>query len=167
MLVQGASWAAAKSEVESDLHKRAASLRTKLTVVELIVFILVSFLFLFTVVPNSAVGLTVEPLAIAFAVLYLVGLAGVFASSSADGKRDVLAVVFAGVACLGMVGAWAAATFPYLIPATVADMSVTVASAASSDTSLTAMTIIACIGVPLVLVYHVIVYRIFRGRIPA
>ena len=46
-------------------------------------------------------------------------------------------------------------------------MSVTVASAASSDTSLTAMTIIACIGVPLVLAYHVIVYRIFRGRIPA
>ena len=27
------------------------------------------------------------------------------------------------------------------------------------------MTVIACIGVPLVLVYHVVVYRTFRGRV--
>ena len=38
-------------------------------------------------------------------------------------------------------------------------------SAASSDTSLAWMTGIACIGVPLVLVYHVIAYRVFSGRI--
>ena len=36
---------------------------------------------------------------------------------------------------------------------------------ASSDNALIAMTIIAVIGVPLVLAYHVIVYRVFWGRI--
>ena len=39
------------------------------------------------------------------------------------------------------------------------------ATAASSEISLAWMTGIACIGVPLVLVYHVIVYRTFRGRL--
>ncbi len=38
-------------------------------------------------------------------------------------------------------------------------------NAASSDASLAWMTGIACIGVPLVLVYHVIAYRVFSGRI--
>ena len=38
-------------------------------------------------------------------------------------------------------------------------------SAASSDTSLAWMTGIACVGVPLVLAYHVIAYRVFRGRL--
>ena len=42
--------------------------------------------------------------------------------------------------------------------------SITIANAASSDLTLIAMTIIACIGVPLVLVYHVISYRIFSGN---
>ena len=40
-------------------------------------------------------------------------------------------------------------------------------SAGASELSLTCMTIILCIGLPLVLVYHVIVYRTFRGRVEA
>ena len=40
-----------------------------------------------------------------------------------------------------------------------------IANAVSSDTALFWMTVIACIGVPLVLAYHVITYRMFRGRI--
>lgn len=39
------------------------------------------------------------------------------------------------------------------------------ANAASSELSLTWMTIILCIGLPLVLVYHVVIYRTFRGRV--
>ena len=58
-----------------------------------------------------------------------------------------------------------ATLFPNLIPALDPALSINIANAASSDTALTAMTIIACIGVPIMLVYHVIVYRTFRGRI--
>ena len=42
---------------------------------------------------------------------------------------------------------------------------ITLANAASSELSLTWMTIILCIGLPLVLVYHVVIYRTFRGRV--
>ena len=61
----------------------------------------------------------------------------------------------------------AVSLFPNLVvaaPGSVGE-SITLMNAASSDTSLAWMTGIACIGVPLVLVYHVIAYRVFSGRI--
>ena len=67
--------------------------------------------------------------------------------------------------CVGLVGMFAASLFPNLIPATAPAFSITIANAASSDLTLIAMTVIACIGVPLVLVYHVISYRIFSGSL--
>ncbi|MDO4533135.1 MAG: cytochrome d ubiquinol oxidase subunit II, partial [Coriobacteriia bacterium] len=41
----------------------------------------------------------------------------------------------------------------------------TLMNACATDTSLFYMTVIAGIGVPLVLVYHFLVYRIFRGKV--
>jgi cytochrome d ubiquinol oxidase subunit II len=41
----------------------------------------------------------------------------------------------------------------------------TVANSASSQLTLTVMTIIAAIGVPLVLFYIYLVYRIFAGKV--
>ena len=70
-----------------------------------------------------------------------------------------------GLGCAGLVGAFACGLFPNIIPATQAELSITIANAASSDVALGAMTVIACIGVPLVLVYHVLAYRAFRGRL--
>ena len=59
----------------------------------------------------------------------------------------------------------AAGIFPSLIPATDPALSITVANAASSEYALVAMSIIVCIGLPLVLLYHVVIYRTFRGKI--
>ena len=68
---------------------------------------------------------------------------------------------------IGLVGIMATTMFPNFIVASDPALSITVANAAAGDTTLIAMTVIACIGVPLVLVYHVITYRIFRGRVSA
>ena len=54
--------------------------------------------------------------------------------------------------------------FPNLVVATVGE-NITIATAASSDLALGWMTGITCIGLPLVLIYHVIIYRTFRGRL--
>ena len=61
----------------------------------------------------------------------------------------------------------AASMFPNLVVASAGSVgpSITLMSAASSELSLMWMTIITCVGLPLVLVYHVIIYRTFRGRI--
>ena len=42
---------------------------------------------------------------------------------------------------------------------------ITLMSAGASELSLTCMTVILCIGLPLVLIYHVVIYRTFRGRV--
>lgn len=164
MLMQGAAWLANKAPADDPLRLRAARLRRTLAVVDLAVFALVTALFFALVVPNSAVGLGFTPLALAFAVVFVASTVAVLSRNPEEAAQDIPSPVFAGAGAFGLVGIMAATLFPNLIPATVADLSITVANAASSTTSLSAMTIIACIGVPLVLAYHVIIYRVFRGR---
>lgn len=56
--------------------------------------------------------------------------------------------------------------FPNLVYSTpVAENSLTIFNSSSSETTLWTMFIIACIGVPLVLVYKFIMYTAFRGKV--
>ena len=61
----------------------------------------------------------------------------------------------------------AASMFPNLVVASADSIgpSITLMSAASSELALGWMLGITCVGLPLVLVYHVIIYRTFRGRV--
>ena len=61
----------------------------------------------------------------------------------------------------------AASMFPNFVVASADSVgpAITAMSAASSELTLMWMTIITCVGLPLVLVYHVIIYRTFRGRV--
>lgn len=165
MLMQGAAWVAAKAPADDPLRSKAAKARRILAVVDLAAFALATALFFVQVVPNSAAGLGFTPLAAVFAAAYLAGTAAILVRDPEDARKDAPAPFFAGLGCAGLVGVAAATLFPNLIPATDPTLSITVANAASSETSLAAMTVIACIGVPLVLLYHVAIYRIFRGRV--
>lgn len=89
---------------------------------------------------------------------------------------DRLLFVASSVACFALVGLWASTMFPNLVVAGAGDplaffptatqaASITVATAASSDLALSWMLGITCVGLPLVLVYHVIIYRTFKGRV--
>jgi len=77
--------------------------------------------------------------------------ASAFAASSA--------AIAAMIATLG-IGLW-----PNLLPARDQGASLTVPLTASSDLALTAMLIIALLGLPFVLAYTFWVYRIFRGPV--
>lgn len=66
-----------------------------------------------------------------------------------------------------MIGLFALSLFPRLVPSSV-DLnlhSLTIYNASSSQTTLETMLIIALIGVPLVLIYTIFVYRVFRGPV--
>ena len=69
--------------------------------------------------------------------------------------------------CTLLVLLLAASMFPNFVVASADSVgpAITAMSAASSELTLMWMTIITCVGLPLVLVYHVIIYRTFRGRI--
>ena len=99
-------------------------------------------------------------------MLYVVGMALVAFVAKADEPRgDILSMVYVSVGAAALVVIMFATIFPNLVPALDAVNSITIATAQGSPATLGAMTIIACIGVPLVLVYHILVYRAFRGRV--
>ena len=76
---------------------------------------------------------------------------------------------------MALVGLWAAAIFPALVPANTdfynpsvgPGQALTLFNSSSSQLTLTVMSIIALIGVPLVLFYMYLVYKVFAGKVQA
>ena len=166
MLLQGAGWLALKAPAGSELRERAAALRGKLAVVAAGVFAVVTVLFFVLVMPSASYSVGFLPLAIVADVLYLGSVLGAFKlGKPADAKADLKPFLLVSVGAAALVILLAATLFPNLVPATDPFFSLTIANSAATDATLLPMTIIAVIGVPLVLVYHVIIYRSFRGRV--
>ena len=166
MLTQGAAWIARKAPAASGLRMRAALLRRKLAWLELAVFIVATAVFFAFIKPH----LGYEPgsmviAGVAAGVYALSTLAITFACDAEVPGRDLAGVLLASLGAAALVVIMFATIFPNLVPALDPALSITIANAAASETTLKAMTIIACIGVPLVLIYHVLVYRAFRGRV--
>jgi cytochrome d ubiquinol oxidase subunit II len=159
---QGAAWIALKAPKPSALQQRAANLRLPLQAGALVVFVLVTALLFLLVNPQMADVTGI--LRIAFALLFVVGLVVALVLRA---KSDLLTFLGQSLSMISLVGLFAASLFPTLIVAAAGSTgpSITIANGASSELALMWMTIIACIGVPLVLLYHVVIYRTFRGRI--
>jgi len=160
-ILQGLVWLGYKAPTDTNVYKGAKKLQPAVTAVVVVVAVLACLLALLWVKPQSVGGF---PAILRWAglVLVLVG-SGASLALSKQG-RDLATVVASSVNCVALVIVFAATIYPNLIPAS-SGPSITIASAGGSPVALTAMTIIAAVGVPLVLVYHVIVYRAFRGRV--
>jgi cytochrome d ubiquinol oxidase subunit II len=177
MLAQGAAWTALKLPVGSEARERAIGMRKVFAIVTIVLFVVTTALFFLLANHNLVLGSVQSILAIVFAIVII---AGAVVAIQAKGQDNDLSS-FIGISAIpvGLIGITAASLFPFLVPSipesaslypiigTAGGPSLSVASAGGSDLALTAMTIIACIGVPLVLVYHVITYRTFRGRLTA
>lgn len=163
-LAAGAAWAALKAPLPSELRDRAVRLRMPLQVIALVLFAVVSVMAL------ALVGTEMDPalgvLRWLFAALVVVGLAASVVVGRFRGD-DLKAFLAQSAAMIALVALLACSMFPVLVNATPDSVgpAITIFNAASSELSLMWMTIILCIGLPLVLVYHVIVYRTFRGRV--
>ena len=168
MLTQGASWIACKAPLGSDLRTKACGLRRTFAMAEAALFVLASVLFLVVLLPKLSYAPSTGGMIIAgaFAFIFLVSIAMVIFFAKADEpKGDILGVVYASVGAACLVIIMFATIFPNLVPALDPALSITIANAAAGAKTLGAMTVVACIGVPLVLFYHVLVYRAFRGRV--
>ncbi|WP_345751758.1 cytochrome d ubiquinol oxidase subunit II [Microbacterium rhizophilus] len=103
---------------------------------------------------------------LSWALVVLAVLAAAFGWWNARARREGLA--FAGYAGFMLFGAGSifAGMFPYVLPSTLdpAD-GLTVENAANSPYTLLVMTIVACIGLPIVLAYQAWSYWIFRKRV--
>lgn len=98
------------------------------------------------------------------AVIALVGIVYVPIATGQD--KAFRAFVASSAAIAGLVGIALTSMFPKLLPSSV-DLaySLTAYNASSTPPTLTAMLIIALIGMPLVLIYTFVIYRVFKGKV--
>jgi cytochrome d ubiquinol oxidase subunit II len=162
MIAHGLSWTAVKTE--GALHDRAVAMRAAFQIATIVLFALAGVLYLVSVTPVED---SIMPLRIVFALVVALAFVLQFLWGRQGEIADLKTFFASALTCVGLVGVAAAALFPCFVPDANGMYSITVASAASSELTLLCMTIITCIGLPLVLLYHFIVYRSFAGKVHA
>ncbi|MCL2323997.1 MAG: cytochrome d ubiquinol oxidase subunit II [Actinomycetia bacterium] len=162
-IAQGLYWLGLKAPKDTGVYTGAQKLQPIVAVIVVVLTVVATLMALLWVKPELAGGL---PAVLRWAGLVLVLTGSVGSIVLSKQGRDLGAFIASSVNCVALVIIFAATLYPNLIPATKGS-SITIASAGGSNTALLAMTIIACIGVPLVLLYHVLAYRAFRGRVTA
>ena len=158
----GASWIALKAPEGSELQQRAARLRMPLQVAALVLFVVV------TVFALTGTGPAMAPELGAARVLFAVLFVAAIVVAIAWGKKsDLVTFLAQSVSAFSVTALLACSMFPNLVVASEGSVgeAITLMSAGASELSLMCMTVILCIGLPLVLIYHVVIYRTFRGRV--
>ena len=158
----GASWIALKAPERSELQQRAARLRMPLQVAALVLFVVVTVFALTGTGPAMAPELGAAR--VLFAVLFIAAIVVAIAWGK---KSDLVTFLAQSVSAFSITALLACSMFPNLVVASEGSVgeAITLMSAGASELSLTCMTVILCIGLPLVLIYHVVIYRTFRGRV--
>lgn len=163
IIVHGASWAAIKTE--GAVRARAAAARSWAHWV-FVLLLAVATVCTALIVPEQAKAVVGNPIGIIALVVLVLGVA--VARYAMMRRSDGLAFVGSAVGILGLVGITAVGNYPALVPAIgTPERSLTIANSASSHLTLLVMLIIACIGVPIVLAYTLLVYKSFWGRVKA
>lgn len=162
-LSHGAAWAALKSE--GALRDRAVALRSRLHWAFVVLLAATTAAAAIAAPDRFSTNLT-RPLGWIAVAALVTGL--VLARAAMLRERDLLAFAGSAISAVALVGLWAVGNFPYLVPVrgSAGGESLTAYNASSSDLTLTVMLSVAAIGVPVVLGYTALVYRVFRGRVP-
>lgn len=164
----GACWLALKAPIDSDLRTRALKVKTLAQWVSVGLFILATVCMVFMYGGLIAWASELFIVRMLFAVLFAACLlASIVADRMQSSRSDLVAFVLQSGAAAALVFLVAFSMFPNLVNASADSIgpAITLMSAGASELSLFCMTVILCIGLPFVLVYHVLIYRTFRGRV--
>ena len=103
-------------------------------------------------------------LALLAAAVFAAGTAWIQARKGKEGR----AFLATGMFLVGGTASIFGAVFPRVLPSTIDPaFSLTIANASSSDYTLGLMTVVACVGLPLVIAYQAWTYWVFRRRVSA
>ncbi|MHB8869369.1 MAG: cytochrome d ubiquinol oxidase subunit II [Thermoleophilia bacterium] len=156
----GAAWISYKST--GALRDRAARVRS--VTHWLFTALLVAVTIAATVAaPEHVRSNLTEPLGWVALALLLGGLA--YARLGMVRDRDRGAFLGSALGIVGLVGLWAVGSFPYLVLGLDGGPGLSAYTESSSDLALTVMLVVVLIGLPVVLAYTALVYRVFRGRV--
>ena len=159
-LVHGALWLSIKSE--GDLHERAKTLAGKLWIILLIAA--VTFLTASYFATNLYGNYIANPLLFVFIVITVLALLGIrlFLAKGALWKAWFSsAVTIIGATFYGVIG-----LFPNMFPSSInTEFNLTAYNASSSPLTLKIMLIVVVIFVPIVLIYQIWAYNLFKGKV--
>lgn len=150
-------------KTEGELQQRIRSLLTRVYIAFLVVYAAVTTVALATV-PSALDNFSQAPLAWGAVVLNVLAVVNI--PRAIRKGQPFYAFVCSACSIASMVFLFAFALFPNLVPSSLDPAySLTMYSAASSEKTLGIMRWIALIGMPFVLVYTVVIYRVFRGKV--
>ncbi len=159
-LVHGSIWLAIKSE--GDLHERAKAAASKLWIVLLaaaVVFLIASYF-----ATNLYANYLASPalfLVIIVTVLALLGIRFYLSKGALWKAWFSSAVTIIGATFYGVIG-----LFPNMFPSSMdAAFSLTAYNASSSQLTLKIMLVVALIFVPIVLIYQIWAYNLFKDKV--
>ena len=100
------------------------------------------------------------------AIAPVLGIAGMALAIVAMRKASGAALIFSGLAILGVIASVGLTMFPFILPSSIQpDASLTVWDASSSHQTLFVMLVVSVIFVPIILAYTAWVYKVLWGKV--
>jgi cytochrome d ubiquinol oxidase subunit II len=162
LLMHGANYIAVKTEGTLNERARRLSLAGWLGTIPLALLVSIATFF---VQPQVYMSFTQRPWGILFPLIGLLGLLG--AGFFNLRKRDMAALLSSGTFLLGMLSTAAFSLYPIVLPAVKRANSLTIDNASASQYGLVVGLIWWSVGILLAVIYFVITYRRFRGKVTA
>lgn len=160
-ITHGAIYMALKSE--GDLQQRMIRTASNNWVAWVILF-MVATSYGFFETPHLFTDTLTTPLFWLFFLLLLASLLSL--PLFLKPAKRMLAMITSSVAIISTIAIAAIALYPNLVPSSIDKAySLTVAGASSTQRTLWTMLIIALIGMPIVITYTIIIYRVFKGKV--
>jgi cytochrome bd ubiquinol oxidase subunit II len=160
-VTHGALYMAIKSE--GSLRERLLGLASKTWIAWVVLYVLAT-IYAFFEAGARFEGMLAAPVFWIFFVL-LVGSLLYIPVGTKAGKPFAAFLASSG-AITGMIGVAATSLFPMLVPTSAGvdpSLALTITNASSTPASLKTMLVIAGLGMPLVIGYTVVIYRVFKG----
>ncbi|MEN8153501.1 MAG: cytochrome d ubiquinol oxidase subunit II [Acidobacteriota bacterium] len=150
-------------KTEGDQLKRMKNIAPKLWIAFVILYFLATVFTMFEAgyLFKDVLG---NPIFWIFFLLLLVSV--LYIPVAVKGDKFGKAFIASSISITSMIGLAAISLFPRLVPSlTDLSYSLTIYNASSTPRTLKTMLIIALIGVPIVLVYTIYIYRVFKGKV--
>jgi cytochrome d ubiquinol oxidase subunit II len=150
-------------KTEGDMHNRARGWVNN-TIIFFIVCYIITTLATILYVPHMTANLVEYPILFVIPILNALAIANI--PREIRRRRDFRAFLSSCLSMIALMALFGIGMYPDMIYSQpLAENSLTIYNAASSPRTLQIMLIIALIGMPLVLSYTTVVYRIFRGKV--
>jgi len=155
--LQGAAFLLVKTEGE--LYQKVKVWTRKCWLYLIILIVLTALL---TLVMDSSKVKTVMSSIFGYAALLVVIVGVVSLPRFLQGEQNFKVLISSSLIIFSMFLVVAGGIFPNMVPALNPEYSLTIYNAASSQLTLKVMLVMALLGMPIVLVYTTVIYRIFR-----